>query len=86
MESNVFVPVEKSHKTHTYTGTGDIKPLHVTKHVDEGGCVTLNSVWYLYSLWERVKFLYTGQITLRVMGTHLPPMSVVAGDIFEGDK
>jgi len=84
MQSNEFVPVEKSHKTHTFTGTGDIKPLHVTKHIDDDGHVTLNSVWYLYSLWERIKFLYTGQITLRISGPSQPPVVLVNGDIFEG--
>ena len=82
-----LTPIETWHKTHiytghSYTGPGDVKPLPITRHVDEYG-ITLNSCWVLPSMWERIKFVFTGKITLRIYSETMPPVSLVAGDIFE---
>ena len=74
-------PIETWHQTNNYVGTGDIKPLPVTRHDDEDG-TSLNSIWKLPSLWARIKFLFDGKITLRVYGGQQPPVAVVRGDIF----
>lgn len=79
MNPKEFKPVTKWHTTTNYTGSGDIKPLPVTRF-DDG---TLNSVWALPSVWERVKFLFRGELTLRIYGNSQPPVAVVAGDIVE---
>ncbi len=79
MNPTEFKPVSKWHTSNTYIGTGDIKPLPVTRF-DDG---TLNSVWVLPSLWQRLRFLFRGEITLRIYGTCQPPVAVVAGDIVE---
>lgn len=73
---NEFRPVEKWHKNRTYTGKGDVQNLPVTEYED-----TLNSIWQLDSAWERIKFLFHGQVTLRVRGAQVPTI-IVAGDIF----
>jgi hypothetical protein len=77
MNKQEFTPVKKWHNTNTHVGTGDIKPLPTTK-LNDG---SINSVWTLPSKWERFKFLFFGEITLRMMGSQ-PPVAIVAGDIF----
>ena len=76
MKSKEFKPVAKWHNTIKYVGTGDIKPLPVTRF-DDG---TLNSVWALPSFWQRLRFLFSGEVTLRIMGYSQPPVVIVAGD------
>jgi hypothetical protein len=74
-----FVPVWKWHTTTKYNGTGDVKPLPVTRSMIDH---TLNSVWVLPSFWQRLCFLFSGELTLRIYGTSQPPVAIVAGDIF----
>ena len=78
MLKSEFVPVKKWHTTSKFVGKGDIQPLPVTRF-DDG---TLNSIWKLPSLWERVKFLFRGELTLRIYGSGHSPVAIVAGDIF----
>lgn len=79
MTSTEFKPVRKWHTSTTYVGPGDIKSLPIT-HFDDG---TLNSVWALPSFCQRLRFLFCGEITLRIYGTGQPPVAIVVGDIVE---
>ena len=79
MNAKEFKPVSKWHNTNNYVGTGEIKPLPVTRFDDN----TLNSVWVLPSVWQRLRFLFRGELTLRIYGSSQPPVAVVAGDIVE---
>lgn len=38
------------------------------------------SIWRCESLRERIKILFSGEVTLGVMGSGQPPVSVAAGD------
>lgn len=74
---NEFVPKKKEHCTHVYHGIGvHIKDLPVTNYNG-----TMVSIWALPSLWQRVKFLFKNEITLKIMGSNLPPMILINGDI-----
>lgn len=79
MNVTEFKPVRKWHTTRDYVGPGDIKPLPVTRF-DDG---TLNSVWVLPSFWQRLRFLFRGELTLRIYSNAQPPVAIVAGDIVE---
>lgn len=79
MNANEFKPVLKWHSRNTFVGCGAIKPLPATR-LDDG---TINSVWMLPSFWQRLRFLFRGEITLRIYSSSQPPVAVVAGDIFE---
>ena len=79
MTTTEFKPIRKWHTTTDYIGSGDIKPLPVTRF-DDG---TLNSVWVLPSFWQRLRFLVRGELTLRIYGASQPPVAIVAGDIVE---
>lgn len=79
MNPKEFKPVRKWHTSNTYIGTNGIEPLPVTRF-DDG---TLNSVWVLPSFWQRLRFLFRGELTLRILGASQPPVAVVAGDIVE---
>lgn len=72
-----FVPVKKRHTTTLFTGKGEVRHLPVTR-LEDG---TMNSVWALPSFWQRLRFLFRGEITLRVAGNGHPPVAIVAGDI-----
>lgn len=79
MNTQEFIPVRKPHNNSNFIGGGDIKPLPATRYEDG----TINSVWMLPSFWQRLRFLFHGEITLRIYGCSQPPVAVVAGDIFE---
>lgn len=76
-----FIPAKKDHQNFTYTappGDDNCSDLHVTKL--EWGSV---SVWKMSSLWERIKFLFTGEISLIINGGGMPPVSLHTGDWYE---
>ena len=82
-----FRPVSKLHNTANFNGfktespavnNGEVKALPVTQNSE-----SIDSVWKLDSVWERVKFLFKGEVTLRVLGQRLPGVVVVNGDIYE---
>lgn len=76
-----FQPVKKQHNNFTYTAPDEMdncSDLHVT-NLDWGSV----SVWGVKSLFERIKFLFTGQISLIVHGQGMPPVSLYIGDWYE---
>ena len=85
-----FRPVKKWHTNKIYTGPKGVSDLPLTQAGNEdtgtGIGLTLNSVWFQPSIWERVKFLFHGEVTLRIVGNIQPPVSVVCGDIFGRSK
>lgn len=78
-----FTPQKRWHSDKVYVLDG-CKDLPATSHHDPDGDVdTINSIWKMNSIAERIKFLFNGTITLRVWGKAQPPVCVVNGDIFE---
>jgi len=79
-EKYEFWPVKKWHTTNVYqaAGCGD---LPVCKLPDQ-----IVSVWKQKSLWERVKFLFHGEITFSVWGQQQPPIGLSCGDIVQRDE
>lgn len=76
-----FLPIEKGHQNMVFKappGAEGIEDLKVTKFT--WGNL---SVWKMHSIWERVKFLFKGEISLKIMGQGLPPLSIHTGDWFE---
>jgi len=72
-----FKPVRKPHNNRVFTapvGMGNCKDLYVTK-IDPDEHV---STWTV-NLWERIKFLFHGEISLSVIGG-MPPVSISTGD------
>ena len=59
---------------------GKIKDLRLT---DDGQA--LASFWKCPSVWERVKFLFHGEITVRLLVRKQPPIAVVMGDVYKSD-
>lgn len=77
MLAHQMVPVKKPHTNVTYTGPPGVDDLPTT--IDESGIVS--SVWTCKSLWERFKFFFHGEVTLRIYSKSIPPVSVLIGDI-----
>ena len=71
IRDNEFVPVKKEHTNKLYDGV-DCKQLPVTEHY-AGNVKTLNSVWRLNSVLQRLIFLFSGELTLGVMSRQQPP-------------
>lgn len=84
MESTIMKPIKKWHTNSVLKGwDGDDKkdPVHdlpVTRIENNGGVV---SIWKIKSIWQRVKFLFHGEITFQTMGTTHPPVSFYCGDV-----
>ena len=87
MDKTEFKPVKKKHNNGVFNGfrtfspavlDGEVKGLYVTRNEE-----SIDSVWKLNSFWQRIKFLFKGEVTLRVLGDKLPPVVVVNGDIYE---
>ena len=74
LPADIFVPVKKWHSncTHKLEGCHDL-PTTVLKD-------QIISVWKCKSIWERIKFLFNGEITLSVMGKGQPPITLFSGD------
>lgn len=90
LRSEEFKPVQKVHNNRTFTGRpvdsvvthdGIIKDLPIT---DDGE--TLNSCWTCQSIWERFKFLFHGEITVRVMSKRHPAIAIQLGDTYREVK
>lgn len=77
-----FVPVSKTHTNRKYTasGCGDLPVTYADNR--------LFSVWKMPSFWQRVRFLFNGEVTLILLGSSQPPCCIVRGDSVErlGDK
>lgn len=76
-----FQPTRKPHQNFTYKapeGMDNCSDLHVTNII--GGSV---SVWKVKSIWERIKFLFSGEISLVIQGHGMPPVSLHTGDWHE---
>lgn len=73
-----FEPVKKDHCNFTFKapkGMSDCSDLSVTR-LDWGS----QSTWKLKSLWSRIRFLFTGEISLLISGKGMPPVSLHCGD------
>lgn len=86
MNKDEFFPVRKKHTTNTAFGrpsknpavkTGMILSMPITRL--DG---VINSVWKIESIWARLKILFKGEITIRILAEKQPPIAVIAGDIF----
>ena len=82
MRESKFKPIKKPHNNTWYSAGECWESLSATRG-DDG---TINSVWVLASFWERVKFLFKGELTLTILSRNQPPVAIVAGDIFDGRK
>lgn len=81
MKNYDLLPVKKDHCNYTYkapSGMDNCSDLYVTKF--EWGA---SSVWKLNSILERIKFLFTGEITLIVHGQGMSPVSLASGDWYK---
>lgn len=78
METN-FVPVKTKYMDKTYVaeGCGDL-PATIVKFPEGGQGVA--STWKCQNLWERIKFLFRGKVTLLVWGGQ-PPVCIYEGDL-----
>ncbi len=81
-----LIPVKKPHNNKVYkgydpknlVGVEKIEDLNLT---DDGEA--FNSVWRCNNIWERIKFLFFGELTLRVIGRAQPAVSIILGDVYE---
>lgn len=76
-----LIPIKKPYNNFTFTapkGMDNCIDLHVTKTKQQ-----IVSTWKLRSFWERLKFLFNGEITLVIWGQGMPPVSLVNRDILE---
>lgn len=74
-----FVPMQKKHANILYKAEpGRWAGLHVTAAGDY-----LISVWKLQSVWQRVLSLFTGELSLILLGGAQPPCCIVRGDSAE---
>lgn len=79
-----MTPVKKWHTNSVLKGWGVegevnfVDDLPVTVFMSSGNVA---SVWSVKSFWERVKFLFHGEITIVITGTTHPPISLSCGDV-----
>ena len=75
-------PMKKPHNNLILKGWGDdVHDLGVTKVFHHGVAAPfLYSTWKVASLWERIKFLFKGEVTIGVMGHTAPPISIMIGE------
>jgi hypothetical protein len=52
----------------------------------EADSATFIATYYRLTFWQRVRFLFSGEIYLNVMGKTQPPVALGVGDFFEGQK
>ncbi len=76
-EKNELLPIKKWHTNMTYVadGCGDLPVLKLKDQII--------SVWKQNSIWERIKFLFHGEITFSVFSNQQPPIALSSGDIIE---
>lgn len=77
-----MIPVKKPHTNQTFKGD-HLTDAHGQKVRNLELTMTdhsLISVWECPSLWERIKFLFHGEITLEILGHKLPPFNLTMGD------
>jgi len=77
-DRTMLEPVKKDHCNFTYKAPSDMEyctDLHVTK-VDFGSV----SVWRVISIIERLRFLFTGEMSLVIHGSGMPPVALHTGD------
>lgn len=84
-ENTPLVPIKKWHSNvsfHAPEGMDNCSTLEVTRIGDQ-----LISVWKIESFWERVKFVFSGEISLTIFSRSLPPVSLVVGDcVYKSDE
>lgn len=78
-EKRLLEPVAKDHTNMNLVAEG-CSDLPATR-TDVG----ILSVWKCASIWQRIKFLFTGEICLHIFGQGHPPVSIIIGDLVEND-
>lgn len=86
MSDVYLVPMEKPHHNFTLKGypseagrDGSVSDL--SSYREDGW---IDSTWHMPSLWQRLRFLWSGEITLRVLSKDSsPPVAIAIGDIYE---
>ena len=79
-----FIPVKKMHSNSVLKGwpadkakgIEKVHDLHITRLIDN----SVVSIWKCKSIIERVKFLFTGEITFMVQSKTHPPISILIHD------
>lgn len=61
--------------TYVADGCGDLPVLKLNDRIV--------SIWKQHSIWERIKFLFHGEMTFSVFSKEQPPIALSSGDIVE---
>ena len=73
-DAYAFIPVKKQHTNRVYVHpTCEDLPL---TYADGRLC----SVWKLRGFFQRLRFLFTGEVTLLLLSDSQPPCCIIAGD------
>lgn len=76
MTKDILIQIRKSHNNTILQGDGkQIGNLSVTKSQD-----AIYSCWKCESIWQRIIFLFKGEITLSVLSSSQPPVCLIVGD------
>jgi hypothetical protein len=74
-------PFQEQRSNLTMKGWGDVRDLKVLRHFDESsGAMIFSSVWETTSIYEKIKFLIEGKVTINIYGNAHPPISIGVGD------
>ena len=81
-------PIKTPHTNKIFKGYDPQEKGLVTATKVNDLCLTddgegLNSVWKCNNIWERIKFLFDGKITLRILSRKQPAVSLLVGDVVE---
>lgn len=68
-------PITKWHTNSTLKGFGDVVDLPITKFPG-----LIISVWKVKSVWWRVRFLFSGEVSFMCQGATHPPISIIIGE------
>jgi hypothetical protein len=70
-------PIETWHTNTVLKGFDDVQDLPITSWPEEN---RIMSVWKVKSIWWRIKFLFSGEISFMCWGDTHPPVSIMIGE------
>lgn len=77
---NQFRPLTPKFCTSIHVGEG-CGDLPTTKFTYQDGTPGIGSTWVMASLWERIKFLFSGKISLVIVGHQQPPVAIYMDEL-----
>ena len=76
-----FAPVTPVFCTGNHTGSGGVGDLPTTVIRLPNNSSAIGSTWVISSVRERIRFLFSGKISITIMGQGMPPLAVNVGDL-----